>query len=215
MKARAARAQKHPGEVPEEALKRALRLFWQRGYYDTSIGTLIAEANVNRATIYRHFGSKQAFFQALLEHYRDTIAARMLAPLRGEGADLSAVRMFFHGLRALAGTDHSRRGCMMVAAGSEVSTRERAIARVVTQFMDEVRGLFAAAVERSRAAGALDEQAEPERLGDYFLGALIGFMTLARSPLPRASLVHYVDEVLAHVDGLARANGGLVDGAAG
>lgn len=210
-----ARERKRAGEVPDEVLTRALRLFWQRGYYDTSIGTLNSDAKINRATIYRHFGSKQAFFQALLEHYRDTIAAKMLAPLRSEGADLGSVRMFFLGLRMLAGTEHSRRGCMMVAAGSEVSTRERAIGRIVTQFMDEVRGLFAAAIDRARAAGTLDEQAEPQRLGDYFLGALIGFMTLARSPLPRTALVHYVDEVLAHVEGLVRRTGGNADGDAG
>lgn len=210
-----ARERKPTGEVPDEVLARALRLFWQRGYYDTSIGTLISDAKINRATIYRHFGSKQAFFQALLEHYRDTIAARMLAPLRSAGADLGAVRMFFLGLRMLAGTEHSRRGCMMVAAGSEVSTRERSIGRIVSQFMDEVRGLFAAAIDRARTAGALDEQAEPQRLGDYFLGALIGFMTLARSPLPRTALVHYVDEVLAHVDRLERRTGGHADGDAG
>jgi TetR/AcrR family transcriptional repressor of nem operon len=203
------------GEVPDEVLDRALRLFWQRGYYDTSIGTLTSDAKINRATIYRHFGSKRVFFQALLEHYRDTIAAKMLAPLRSAGADLAAVRLFFLGLRALAGSEHSRRGCMMVAAGSEVSTRERSIGRIVTQFMDEVRGLFAAAIERARAAGVLDAQTEPERLGDYFLGALIGFMTLARSPLPRAALVHYVDEVIAHVEGLVRRTGGHADGDAG
>lgn len=207
-----ARERKRTGEVPVEALERALRLFWQRGYYDTSIGTLISEAKINRATIYRHFGSKQAFFQALLEHYRDTVAARMLAPLRAEGADLEAVRRFFLGLRSLAGSEHSRRGCMMVAAGSEVSTRDRAIGRVVTRFLDEVRGLFGAAIDRARASGALSEQADAQRLADYFLGALVGFMTLARSPLPRTALVHYVDEVLAHIQGLFRRTGGAADG---
>jgi TetR/AcrR family transcriptional regulator, transcriptional repressor for nem operon len=200
-------ARKHTGEIPDQALERALRLFWQRGYYDTSIGTLISDAKIHRATIYRHFGSKQAFFQKLLEYYRDTVAARMLAPLRTEGADIEAVRRFFLGLRVLAGSEHSRRGCMMVVAGSEVSTRDRAIGRIVTRFMDEVRGLFRAAIDRSRAAGALHERADPERLADYFLGALVGFMTLARSPLPRTALVHHVDEVLAHVEGLHRRTG--------
>lgn len=189
--------------VPAELLQRAMRLFWQRGYYDTSIDALIADAGLNRSLIYRQFGSKRELFGALLAHYRDTVSARMLAPLRAEGADLAGVRSFFLGLRALAETEQSRRGCLMVMAGSEVSTRERAIGKVVLAFLDEVRGLFAAALDRALAAGQLSARTEPARLADYLVGALVGFMTLARSPLPRAALVNYVDELLGLLDGRA------------
>ncbi len=182
-----------------------MRLFWHRGYYDTSIDALIADAGLNRSAIYRHFGSKREFFRALLEHYRDTVSARMLAPLRAEGADLAGVRTFFLRLRALAETEQSRRGCLMVMTGSEVSTRERSIGKVVLAFLDEVRGLFAGALDRALAAGQLSARVESARLADYLVGALVGFMTLARSPLPRASLVNYVNELLGHLDGLAAA----------
>lgn len=194
--------------MPAELLQRAMRLFWQRGYYDTSIDALIADAGLNRSLIYRQYGSKRELFGALLAHYRDTVSARMLAPLRAEGADLAGVRSFFLGLRALAETEQSRRGCLMVMAGSEVSTRERAIGKVVLAFLDEVRGLFAAALDRALAAGQLapGSSAAPTssaRLADYLVGALVGFMTLARSPLPRAALVNYVDELLGLLDGRA------------
>ena len=189
--------------MPAELLQRAMRLFWQRGYYDTSIDALIADAGLNRSLIYRQYGSKRELFGALLAHYRDTVSARMLAPLRAEGADLAGVRSFFLGLRALAETEQSRRGCLMVMAGSEVSTRERAIGKVVLAFLDEVRGLFAAALDRALAAGQLSARTEPARLADYLVGALVGFMTLARSPLPRAALVNYVDELLGLLDGRA------------
>lgn len=198
-----AQTRKDGKAVQPAALERAMRLFWRRGYYDTSIDALISGAGVNRSMIYRNFGSKQAFFQALLEHYRDTVAAQMLAPLRLPGADLDTVRGFFRLLRAFAETEHSRRGCLMVMTGSEVSTRERAIGRVVTAFMDEVRGLFAAAIERSAAAGGLSAPVETARLADYLLGALVGFMTVARSPLPRSAIANYADEVCAQLDGLA------------
>lgn len=189
--------------MPAELLQRAMRLFWQRGYYDTSIDALIADAGLNRSLIYRQYGSKRELFGALLAHYRDTVSARMLAPLRAEGADLAGVRSFFLGLRALAETEQSRRGCLMVMAGSEVSTRERAIGKVVLAFLDEVRGLFAAALDRALAAGQLSARTESARLADYLVGALVGFMTLARSPLPRAALVNYVDELLGLLDSRA------------
>jgi TetR/AcrR family transcriptional repressor of nem operon len=185
------------------ALDRAMKLFWTKGYYDTSIDALIAEAGLNRAAIYRRFGSKEGFFRALLEHYRGTVTALMLTPLRAPDAGLPAVRAFFLRLRAYGESEKSRRGCLMVMTASEVSTRERAIARVVLSFMDEVRGLFAAALARAVAAGELPPDVATDRQADYLLGALVGFMTMARSPLPRASVVHFVDEVLGQLDRLA------------
>ena len=126
----------------------------------------------------------------------------MPAPLRAADADLAAVQTFFLRLRALAESDASRRGCLMVMTGPEVSTRERAIGRVVTAFLDVVRGLFAAALERAAAAGQLGTRVETAALADYLLGALVGLMTLARSPLPRTAVMHFADEVLRQLDAL-------------
>ena len=193
--------------IAPAALEGAMRLFWQRGYYDTSIDALIAEAGLNRSMIYRRFKTKRDFFCALLEHYRDTVSAQMTAPLRAPDADLGAVRVFFRRIRVFAESEQSRRGCLMVMTGSEVSSRERSIARIVTGFMDSVRGLFVAALERGRAAGQLPERVEPVKLADYLLGALVGVLSLARAPLPRAAVVNYVDEVLVQLDGLTPASG--------
>lgn len=193
--------------IAPAALEGAMRLFWQRGYYDTSIDALIAEAGLNRSMIYRRFKTKRDFFCALLEHYRDTVSAQMTAPLRAPDADLAAVRVFFRRIRVFAESEQSRRGCLMVMTGSEVSSRERSIARIVTGFMDSVRGLFVAALERGRAAGQLPERVEPVKLADYLLGALVGVLSLARAPLPRAAVVNYVDEVLVQLDGLTPATG--------
>lgn len=193
--------------IAPAALEGAMRLFWQRGYYDTSIDALIAEAGLNRSMIYRRFKTKRDFFCALLEHYRDTVSAQMTAPLRTPDADLAAVRVFFRRIRVFAESEQSRRGCLMVMTGSEVSSRERSIARIVTGFMDSVRGLFVAALERGRAAGQLPERVEPVKLADYLLGALVGVLSLARAPLPRAAVVNYVDEVLVQLDGLTPASG--------
>lgn len=186
-----------------EVMNAAMKLFWTRGYHDTSVDALIAEAGLNRAAIYRHHGTKDGFFQALLGHYRSTVSALMLTPLRAADAGLDAVRAFFRQLRAFGETERSRRGCLMVATASEVSPRERAISRIVASFMDEVRGLFRAALTRAVDARALAQDADVDRLADYLLGALVGFMTLARSPVARATVVHFADEVLAQLDRLA------------
>src|SRR5215470_302129 len=45
----------------------ATRLFAERGYEDTSIEAVLQEAGVSRGSLYHHFASKEALFDAVLE----------------------------------------------------------------------------------------------------------------------------------------------------
>lgn len=186
----------------EEALRGALQVFWERGYAGTSIDTLITEAGLNRAAIYRRFGSKQGFFAALLEYYRRTVSLRMLKPLTAADAGLAALHEFFHRLRLYGESDAGHRGCLMAMTASEVSVREQQITQVVREFMTEVRGLFRAALGRAADAGMVRPEVALDDLSDYLLGSLLGFMTLARSPVPRTMLTHHIDGVLRTLDAL-------------
>jgi TetR/AcrR family transcriptional repressor of nem operon len=186
----------------DEPLRDALQVFWERGYAATSIDTLIAEAGLNRAAIYRRYGSKQGFFAALLGYYRRTVSTRMLAPLYAADAGLDALRGFLRRLRLYGESDDGHRGCLMAMTASEVSVREQEVARVVGEFMTEVRGLFRAALARAVDAGRLRPDLALDDLADYLLGSLLGFMTLARAPVPRSTLAHHVDGVLRTLDAL-------------
>ncbi len=42
---------------PEEALERALDLFWRQGYEATSVAHLVGRLGISRASLYDTFGS--------------------------------------------------------------------------------------------------------------------------------------------------------------
>lgn len=45
----------------------ATRMFAERGYEDTSIEAVLREAGVSRGSLYHHFASKEALFEAVAE----------------------------------------------------------------------------------------------------------------------------------------------------
>ena len=49
-------------------LDTAQRLFSERGYQGTTIDLVVQSAGVSKPTVYSHFPSKQALWQAMLEH---------------------------------------------------------------------------------------------------------------------------------------------------
>jgi len=60
-------------------LDAAQRLFLERGYGQVSVNDIVAEAGGSLTTLYRHFGSKEGLFQAMIErrshHIYDTLTA--------------------------------------------------------------------------------------------------------------------------------------------
>ncbi|MCP3162720.1 TetR/AcrR family transcriptional regulator [Myxococcus qinghaiensis] len=53
----------------DEALDRALRLFWRQGYEGTSLSDLTEELGINRPSLYAAFGNKESLFRKALDKY--------------------------------------------------------------------------------------------------------------------------------------------------
>lgn len=189
-------------DVPlEKRLDRALQAFWEKGYYDTSIETLMARSGLNRAAIYGGFGSKRKFFETLLGRYRATYIAEWLAPLEAPNAAFAQLEAFFRQFRDLP-EPAARLGCLMCLTSSEVSPHVRSVERIVSRYLDELRSLIRAACANARERGEVRPATDPDSVADYLVGAVLGFWAMVRSPMPRGAIAHYVNGVLIFLRGL-------------
>jgi TetR/AcrR family transcriptional repressor of nem operon len=187
---------------PEERLGRAMDVFWERGFYDTSIEELVNRTGLHRAGVYGEFGSKRLLFEASLRRYRESVVATFLAPLERPNAGLTDIETFFRGIHDVAEHQQRRIGCLMVNTACEVSPHVRSVARIVSSFLDELRTLLRRACNNARMRGEFRAGIDVNQVGDYLVGSVLGLWTLARSPAPVTSLRHYVEGVLSFVDGL-------------
>jgi len=53
----------------QEALERAIQLFWQKGFHATSLKDIEQVLDMRPGSIYAAFGNKNGLFQEALEHY--------------------------------------------------------------------------------------------------------------------------------------------------
>jgi AcrR family transcriptional regulator len=70
----------------------ATRLFAAQGYEDTSIDAVLREAGVSRGSLYHHFASKEALFEAVLEDVEAKVGERTLAATAGADGPVAALR---------------------------------------------------------------------------------------------------------------------------
>jgi len=186
----------------EAKLDRTMDVFWERGYYDTSVAALVRRTGLHRAAVYGEFGSKRRLFEASLRRYRGKVTAELLEPLAQSDAALADIERFVRSIHDAATRPEKRVGCLMVNTASEVSPRVPSVARIVSTFLDDLRRLFRRACINSRTRGQVRADVDVDQVGDYLVGSVLGLWTLARSPAPPRVIAHYVEGVLEFVDGL-------------
>ena len=185
----------------EERLDRATRVFWEKGYYDTSIEALSERSGLNRDAIYGGYGNKKKFFEMLLTRYRETYIARWFTPLEKPDATILQVEAFFQQFRDLP-DPADKLGCLMCLTSSEVSGQVRSIERIVNRFLGDLRSLIRAACVRGVERGEVRPRTDPDAVADYGVGAVLGLWAMVRSPMSRGAIDHYVNGVQTYLRGL-------------
>lgn len=78
----------------DTALQRAMFAFWQHGYEGTSMSALMAAMQMNKASIYAAYGSKQALFQKCVACYAQGPAS-FLAASFAQLTALAVIQLLF------------------------------------------------------------------------------------------------------------------------
>lgn len=132
-----------------EALKAALRVFWQRGYAPASVAELCKAMGSNAPCLYAAFGSKAGLFLEALHFYEDSYwdepAQRLLAE---PNLFRALVNFFTEAARILLGPD-SPCGCMVVLAASNVGDDAAPVMDEVHKLRLATCNLFAERLRRA------------------------------------------------------------------
>jgi AcrR family transcriptional regulator len=176
----------------DEALDRAMTMFWRKGFEGTSLSDLTETMGISRPSLYAAYGNKEELFRKVLERYgegpssyeRDALAqptARAVAEglLRG-AADVQTDPDTPAGCLATLGTtycgeDSSPVGKMVIASrlAGHAAIRER--------------------FERARAEGDLPPSADPKALTHYIVTVVCGMAVLAASGATRKELERVIE----------------------
>jgi AcrR family transcriptional regulator len=147
----------------EEALDKAMHVFWAHGYEGASMSDLTEALGVNKPSIYGAFGSKEELFRKTLQRYVQGPAAFVGASLQEPTAYRVAETLLLNAARFLTAKDHPP-GCMVTQGalacgqGSEIIKQELASSR--NHFVSVLTARFA----RAQAENDLPADADPAAL---------------------------------------------------
>src|SRR5215469_8571574 len=97
----------------DEALDRALEVFWARGYEGATLPELTRAMGINRPSLYAAFGNKEQLFRKALDRYQ-TGPQSFLAEALQQPTARAAVEAVFDGFVGMQRDRVESRGCMIV-----------------------------------------------------------------------------------------------------
>jgi AcrR family transcriptional regulator len=164
----------------DQALERALVVFWARGYEGTTLPELTAAMGINRPSLYAAFGNKEQLFRKALNHYQ-TGPQSFLAEALKKPTARGVVKALFSGfVRNQRGTAKAR-GCMIVSGaltcGEEAEAVRRELARLREAAVTVIRERF----ERAVQEGDLPKGSDCSTLARYIVTVLNGLAVQAVS----------------------------------
>ncbi len=166
--------------ISDQILTAAGALFYREGIRAVGIDRIIEEANVAKATLYRHFPSKDHLVAAYLQARHERVFRSLKEVADGTLEPREQVRLIFDRLHEKADSPEFR-GCAFALAVAEHGDSERVVS-VARTHKAMVRGLFAAIM--ARATSRADQAAA--HLSLLYEGALA---TVAVERDPNAVLV--------------------------
>src|SRR3569623_1729569 len=115
----------------EEALDKALEVFWRYGYEGASLPALTEAMGINRPSLYAAFGNKEALFRKVLDRYVQGPANHLKCALSATTAKEAVERFLYGAADKLADPSHPR-GCMVVTSTLTCSKDSEAIQKEVS-----------------------------------------------------------------------------------
>ncbi len=162
----------------DAALRRAMELFWARGYEHASVAALGEAMGLSPPSLYAAFGSKEQLFREACDLYGDVEGDIWLA-MDAPNA-LEAVAQFLERTARSFTRPDKPRGCMIVLGGlhadaEEPSVAEEMRARRATSF-DQLKARF----DRAVSEGDLAEGVDTAAMARFYVAVQNGMAIQAR-----------------------------------
>ena len=150
----------------DEALDRAVEVFWRHGYEGTSMTDLTEAMGINRPSLYAAYGSKEDLFHSAVARYAETEMAYAREALTQPTARRVA-EVLLRGQVAALTQPGRPAGCLSVQGGVSCSTANAGVPAFLATSRLTGEAALAERFARAVESGDLPEGTDPAALARY------------------------------------------------
>jgi AcrR family transcriptional regulator len=172
----------------DEALDRAMKVFWQKGYEGASLPDLTKAMGINRPSLYAAFGNKEALFRKAIDRYVAGPACHVKEALK-EPTARRVVERLLYGSIDLITDSRNPCGCFMVQSALACGDTSDVIRQELVKRRAASEAALRERFERAVSEGDLPPGSDPADLARYVATLMHGMAVQAAGGTARDELL--------------------------
>ncbi|SCY68517.1 transcriptional regulator, TetR family [Flavobacterium anhuiense] len=165
----------------DQALDKAIEIFWHKGYNGTSAQDLVNHLGLSRSSLYDTFGDKQKLFVKSLKRYQKQNLDSLNELFENAENIKTALTEIFKQAVIESLQDRITKGCFMVNSAVELAMHDPEIAKIVHDNQKVVEDVFCNAVRKGQKLGQISEKQDARSLARFIFNNYSGIRVLARA----------------------------------
>jgi TetR/AcrR family transcriptional repressor of nem operon len=163
----------------KEALRKAMALFWEKGYEHCSLADLLERMKIGNSSFYNTFGNKKKLFLRTLELYNAELTVDLERVLASKSPIGEKIRSIFkHAIDRQHAIDVPK-GCFIVNSVSADALEDKDIHWVIRNYLDQFEDTLKGAIRKAVETGELPSSVDPSHTAEILNFYLQGMMKLS------------------------------------
>ncbi len=180
----------------DDAVRKAMGVFWDRGYHDASLPDLLEGMELSRGSFYKAFVDKRGVYLRALDVYIDDAIRKTGEILHSNPSPKAAIKEAFSRQVEESSGKEGLRGCFVVLSAVEMLPADEGVSARIARLFRRLQDLYAAAIIRGQALGEIDPGLDERTLARFLVCQIQGMRVLGKAGAERDATKAMVDFAL-------------------
>lgn len=180
----------------DQAVQRAMLLFWQHGYEATSLSQLTAALGVPPSSIYTAFGDKKGLFLAAVQRYVTGGPVSASSIIQGAASARKAAQSLLREAAIGYTAAGTPRGCLLASSAISCSPVASDVQQVLARIRRGIQRELRDKLRQGRQRAELPADTDVDALAAHTMAVIQGMSTLARDGASRAALLRVAEQAM-------------------
>lgn len=180
----------------EEALKKAMHVFWEKGYEGTSMADLTESIGMKAPSLYAAFGNKDAIFKEVVQKYLPIVVNGQLATLNNTSDIVEAVENTLKECVRLFTSPDNPHTCLIMTAAINASPEHQDHVVSLRAMREDYRNAWVKRFEIAEQERQLTGQLSPQQLADFYVTLIQGMSLRAKDGANKEDLTRTAEIAL-------------------
>lgn len=180
----------------QEALGKALEIFWSKGYNGTSMQDLLDGLGISRSSLYDTYGDKRTLFISVLEHYRKTQAQAMIEKIEQSTDIVQTLREMLYQILTSDTAEKMKYGCFVVNTIIELAPHDEEINALVAGNQKDIEQVIYKAIQKGQQKGQVTKKHSAKTLAKFILNTLTGLRVTVKANTDKKAIAEIIEVAL-------------------